>query len=81
MTWWTEDGHITLPKAVIALLAEAAMRLREEIVQEIYDKNPDLPPDSGFLTPQEMPHEGKFSATDRIHPRAGGQPTEDPAMS
>ena len=47
MTWWTEDGHITLPKAVITLLAEAAMRLREEIVQEIYDKNPDLHPEVG----------------------------------
>jgi hypothetical protein len=42
MTWWTEDGHITLPKAVINLLTEAAMALREEIIQEIYDESPDL---------------------------------------
>jgi hypothetical protein len=47
MTWWTEDGHITLPKAVIRLLAEAAMALREQIVQEIYDECPDLHPEVG----------------------------------
>jgi hypothetical protein len=47
MTWWTEDGHITLPKAVISLLAEAAMALRDEIVQEIYDKCPDRHPEVG----------------------------------
>jgi len=42
MTCWTGDGHITLPKAVIRLLAEAAMALREQIVQEVYDNDPDL---------------------------------------
>jgi hypothetical protein len=42
MSWWTEDGHITLPKAVINLLAEAAMALREEFIQEIYDNDLDL---------------------------------------
>src|SRR5690242_19186019 len=47
MTWWTEDGHVTSPKAVISLLVEAAMALREEIVQEIYDKIPDLHPEVG----------------------------------
>ena len=47
MTWWTEDGHITLPKAMIRLLAEAAMALREQIVQEIYDECPDLHPEVG----------------------------------
>jgi hypothetical protein len=41
MTWWTEDGHITLPKAVLSLLAEAAMALREEIIQEIYEADLD----------------------------------------
>ena len=47
MTWWTEGGHITLPKAVISLLAEAAMSLRDEIVQEIQEKSPDLHPAVG----------------------------------
>jgi hypothetical protein len=47
MTWWTEDGNITLPKAVINLLAEAAMVLRDEIIQEIYDESPDLHPEVG----------------------------------
>jgi hypothetical protein len=42
MTWWTEDGNITLPKPVINLLAEAAMALRDEIIQEIYDNDPEL---------------------------------------
>src|SRR5262245_25082228 len=48
MSWWTEDGHITLPKAVIRLLAEAAMALRDQIVQEIYDESPDLHPEVGI---------------------------------
>jgi hypothetical protein len=47
MTWWTEDGHITLPKAVINLLAEAAMGLRDEIIQEIYDNDAGLHPETG----------------------------------
>jgi len=47
MTWWTEDGNITLPKAVINLLAEAAMALRDEIIQEIHDNDPDLHPEVG----------------------------------
>ena len=47
MTWWTENGHITMPKAVIALLAEAAISLRDEIVQEIQEKNSDLHPEVG----------------------------------
>jgi hypothetical protein len=47
MTWWTEDGHITLPKAVIRLLAEAAMALREGTVQEIYEGDSDLHPEVG----------------------------------
>ena len=47
MTWWTEVGHITLPKAVISLLAEAALALRDEIIQEIYDNDPDLHPEVG----------------------------------
>ncbi len=42
MTWWTEDGHITLPKAVTRLLAEAAMALREEIIQEVYEADLDI---------------------------------------
>jgi hypothetical protein len=42
MTWWTEDGHITLPRPVVTLLAEAAMALREEIVQEIYEADLDI---------------------------------------
>jgi hypothetical protein len=42
MSWWTEDGHITLPKAVTRLLAEAAMALREEIIQEIYEADLDI---------------------------------------
>src|SRR3954452_10847969 len=47
MTWRTEGGHITLPKAMIRLLAEAAMALREQIVQEIYDECPGLHPEVG----------------------------------
>jgi len=47
MTWWTEKGHVTMPKAVIDLLAEAAMALREEIVQEITSEDPDLHPHVG----------------------------------
>ncbi len=47
MTWWTGDGHVTLPKPVIALMAEAAMALREEIVEEITYDDPDLHPDVG----------------------------------
>ena len=47
MTWWTEDGHITLPQAVIRLLAEAAMALRDQAVQEIHDNDPDLHPEVG----------------------------------
>src|SRR5262245_32029454 len=47
MTWWTEDGHITLPKAVIRLLAEAAIWLREGTVQEIYEGDSDLHPEVG----------------------------------
>ena len=42
MTWWTEDGHVTMPKPVIARMAEAAMALREEIVEEITEEDPDL---------------------------------------
>ena len=42
MSWWTGDGHVTLPKPVIDLLAEAALALREEIVEEIIHDNPDL---------------------------------------
>src|SRR5687767_6908596 len=48
MTWWTEDGHVTMPKPVIALLAEAAMALREEIVEEIGHEDPDLHPEVGI---------------------------------
>src|SRR3954470_11008526 len=48
MTWWTEDGHVTLPQAAIRLLAEAAMALRDQAVQEIYDNNPDLHPEVGI---------------------------------
>src|SRR3954469_20026222 len=47
MTWWTEDGNITLPKPVIRLLAEAAVALRDEIIQEIYDNDPGLHPEVG----------------------------------
>ncbi len=47
MTWWTEEGNITLPKAVIDLLAEAAMALRDEIIQEIHDNDPGLHPEVG----------------------------------
>jgi hypothetical protein len=47
MTWWTEDGHVTLPQAAIRLLAEAAMALRDQAVQEIYDNDPDLHPEVG----------------------------------
>src|SRR6516164_9354740 len=47
MTWWTEDGHLTMPKPVIDLMAEAAMALREEIVQEITSVDPDLHPHVG----------------------------------
>ena len=47
MTWWTEDGHITLPQAVIRLLAEAAMALRDQAVQEIYEGDSDLHPEVG----------------------------------
>jgi hypothetical protein len=47
MTWWTEDGHVTMPKPVIDLMAEAAMGLREEIVEEITEEDPDLHPDVG----------------------------------
>ena len=42
MSWWTGDGHVTLPKPVIDLLAEAALALREEIIEEIIHDNPDL---------------------------------------
>ncbi len=44
MTWWTGAGHVTMPKPVIDLMAEAAMALREEIVSEIRDEDPDLHP-------------------------------------
>jgi hypothetical protein len=47
MTWWTEDGHVTMPKPVIDLMAEAAMGLREEIVEEITEEDHDLHPDVG----------------------------------
>ena len=40
MTWRTGEGHITLPKAAIRLLAEAAVSLRDECIQEI--SQPDL---------------------------------------
>lgn len=47
MTWWTEDGHVTMPKPVIELMAEAAMALRDEIVEEIALDDPDLHPHVG----------------------------------
>jgi hypothetical protein len=47
MTWWTEDGHITLPQAVIRLLTEAAMALRDQAVQEIQEGDSDLHPEVG----------------------------------
>ena len=47
MTWWTEDGHVTMPKPVIDLMAEAAMALREQIVEEITYDDPDLHPHVG----------------------------------
>jgi hypothetical protein len=47
MTWWTEDGHVTLPQAVIRLLAEAAMALRDQAVQEIHEGDSDLHPEVG----------------------------------
>jgi len=47
MTWWTGSGHITMPKPVIDLMAEAAMTLREEIVLEISDEDPDFHPHVG----------------------------------
>jgi hypothetical protein len=47
MTWWTEDGHVTMPKPVINLMAEAAMALREQIVEEITYNDPDLHPHVG----------------------------------
>jgi hypothetical protein len=47
MTWWTGTGHITMPKPVIDLMAEAAMALREEIVSEITYDDPDLHPHVG----------------------------------
>jgi hypothetical protein len=47
MTWWTGDGHVTMPKAVIDLMAEAAMALREQIVEEITYDDPDLHPQVG----------------------------------
>ncbi len=47
MTWWTENGHVTMPQAVIDLMAEAAMALRDEIVQEIECEDPDLHPHVG----------------------------------
>lgn len=47
MTWWTETGHATVPKAIIDLMAEAAMDLREEIVSEILYEDPELHPHVG----------------------------------
>lgn len=47
MTWWTEAGHITMPKPVIDLMAEAAMSLRDEIVSEIVYEDPELHPHVG----------------------------------
>src|SRR5262249_43028215 len=47
MTWWTENGHVTMPKAVTDLRAEAAMTLRDEIVEEITYEDPDLHPHVG----------------------------------
>lgn len=47
MTWWTGAGHVTMPKPVIDLMAEAAIALREEIVSEIRDDDPDLHPHVG----------------------------------
>ena len=47
MTWWTETGHATMPKAVIDLMAEAAMDLREEIVSEILYGDSELHPHVG----------------------------------
>jgi hypothetical protein len=40
-------GYVTMPKPVIDLMAEAAMALREEIVSEIQDEDPDLHPHVG----------------------------------
>src|SRR5262249_6783508 len=47
MTWWTENGHVTMPKAVTDLRAEAAMTLRDEIVEEMTYDDPDLHPHVG----------------------------------
>jgi hypothetical protein len=47
MTWWTGSGHVTMPKPVIDLMAEAAMDLREEIVSEILYGDPELHPHVG----------------------------------
>ena len=60
MTWWTENGHITMPKAVMAMLAKAAISLRDEIVQEIQEKNSDLHPELGDPWARDVPPgEGK----------------------
>ena len=48
MTWWTEDGHITMPKPVISLLVEAAVALRDESIQEIYKADLDIHAEVGI---------------------------------
>jgi hypothetical protein len=47
MTWWTEEGHVVAPKAVVDLLTQAALRLRDESLEEIRLGDPDLHPDTG----------------------------------
>ena len=47
MTWWTENGHVTMPKAVIDLMAEAAMALRDEVISEVRCEDPELHPHVG----------------------------------
>jgi hypothetical protein len=47
MTWWTGDGHVTMPKPVIDLMAEAAMALREEGVIEMIHGDPEMHPHVG----------------------------------
>jgi hypothetical protein len=61
MTWWTGDGHITLPKAVIRLLVEAAMALREQIVQDVYDNAPTCTPRSAYQCSMRSPRSPRSS--------------------
>ena len=79
MTWWTGAGHVTMPKPVIDLMAEAAMALREEIVSEIRDADPDLLADPPLVGERLWPagHPGaeredaETVTTGRLH--AGGR--------